>query len=176
MRCPFRLYWSNLQIWLTSYLGELNEGREEVQGVRPPSWWGRRGFSVLQGWIDEGCNSEKICIKEGKGVMLALVSWDTYLSDLRESLSYYSTVTFLLLHCNTSSQLPCPTLKQVTHGSPASYDGLGKKKKVLWWRGGGFHLLPLCWGSKGGSEVFLSNLHPKHQVMTSIMRCDHPQA
>lgn len=39
---------------------------------------------------------------------------------------------FLLLHCNYSLKLSCPSLKQVTYSSPASYDGLGGNKKVLW--------------------------------------------
>lgn len=34
----------------------------------------------------------------------------------------------------------------------------------------------LCWSSKGGSKVFLSNLHPKRQVVTSIMRRNQPQS
>ena len=54
-----------------SYLGELNEGREGIQGVKPLSWRGRKGFSLLQGGIDEGCSPEK---KEGRGVKLAFAS------------------------------------------------------------------------------------------------------
>ena len=76
-RCLFRHYWStwwSLQTWLMSYLGELNEGREGIQGVKPLSWWGRKGFSLLQGGIDEGCSPKQ---KEGRGVKLAFASWNT---------------------------------------------------------------------------------------------------